>query len=188
MRLSRDAYVLLCNHFKQKNLLRDSKHITVKEKMTMFLITIGHNERFRMVKQRFHHSTKTIHNFFHEVLDGMMEFAREIIQPSFDVILYISDRQQQLIEIFLAIGALDGTLVHVIVPTNEQTAYRGRGRGRCYQNVLGICDFNMIFTFVWAGWEVIAHDSRILTEVVFNTSSGFPFPPPSMCRSEAIFF
>nr|XP_043630380.1 uncharacterized protein LOC122601704 [Erigeron canadensis] len=78
-----------------------------------------------------------------------------------------------------AISALDGTLVHAIVPINQQTAYRGRGGGRCYQNVLAICDFNMIFTFVWAGWEGIAHDSRILTEVVFNPASGFPFPPPN---------
>ncbi|XP_024961100.1 uncharacterized protein LOC112501644 [Cynara cardunculus var. scolymus] len=76
-----------------------------------------------------------------------------------------------------AIGALDGTLIHAIVPTSHQTAYRGRGGGRCYQNVQGICDFNMIFTFVWAGWEGIAHDSRILREVAFNPRSGFPFPP-----------
>ncbi|XP_022023624.2 uncharacterized protein LOC110923877 [Helianthus annuus] len=36
----------------------------------------------------------------------------------------------------------------------------------------------MIFTFVWAGWEGIAHDSRVLKEVAFNPSSGFYFPPP----------
>ncbi|KAI3677762.1 hypothetical protein L6452_37030 [Arctium lappa] len=90
----------------------------------------------------------------------------------------MSSNQRRLREKFPgAIGALDGTLIHAIVPTSHQTAYRGRGGGRCYQNVLGICDFNMIFTFVWAGWEGIAHDSRILREVAFNPRSGFPFPP-----------
>ncbi|GJR38034.1 putative nuclease HARBI1 [Tanacetum coccineum] len=99
------------------------------------------------------------------------------LPTSADAISNMSDRQQKLREIFPgAIGALDGTLVHAIVPASQQTAYRGRGGGRCYQNVLGICDFNMIFTFVWAGWEGIAHDSRILTEVVFDPTSGFPFP------------
>ena len=83
-----------------------------------------------------------------------------------------------------AIGALDGTLVHAVMPINEQTACRGQGGGRCYQNVFGICDFDMIFTFVWARWEGIAHDSRVLTEVVHNPTSGFPVPPPSMyCSS-----
>ncbi|KAK6789712.1 hypothetical protein RDI58_013512 [Solanum bulbocastanum] len=56
--------------------------------------------------------------------------------------------------------------------------YRGRGKGKCYQNVLGICDFNMIFTYVYAGWEGVAHDGRLLTEIVSNPDNGFPFPPP----------
>jgi len=77
MRLSRDAYVLLCNHFKQRNWLRGSKSITIEEKLVMFLIVIGHNERFRMVKRRFQHSTETIHRCFHEVLNAMMNFATE---------------------------------------------------------------------------------------------------------------
>ena len=37
-----------------------------------------------------------------------------------------------------ALGALVVNLIHAVVPINEQTAYRGRGGGLCYQNVLGI--------------------------------------------------
>ncbi|GAV92359.1 DDE_4 domain-containing protein, partial [Cephalotus follicularis] len=77
------------------------------------------------------------------------------------------------------VGALDGTLVHAVIPITQQTAYRGRGKGKCYQNVLGICDFNMIFTFVWAGWEGVAHDARVLTEIMAELNNGFPFPPPN---------
>lgn len=77
-----------------------------------------------------------------------------------------------------AIGALDGTLIHAIIPREHQTPYRGRGKGDCFQNVLAICDFNMVFTFLWAGWEGTAHDSRVLTEVVRDETSTFPFPPP----------
>ena len=47
-----------------------------------------------------------------------------------------------------AIEALDGTLVHAIIPTDQQAQFRGRGRGDCYQNVLVVYDFNMIFTFI----------------------------------------
>ncbi|KAK9071725.1 hypothetical protein SSX86_008154 [Deinandra increscens subsp. villosa] len=112
----------------------------------------------------------------------MMSFAREIIVPtSSDETTNISERHQRLKAIFPgAIGALDGTLVHAVVPTNQQNCYRGRGKVVCYQNVLGICDFDMIFTFVWAGWEGIAHDSRVLKEVASNPTSGFPFPPPDV--------
>ncbi|KAL8102018.1 hypothetical protein AgCh_033791 [Apium graveolens] len=87
--------------------------------------------------------------------------------------------EEDEIEPWGAIGALDGTLIHAIVPASQQARYRGRGRGECYQNILGIYDFNMIFTFVWAGWEGVAHDSRLLTEVVADIDSGFPLPPPN---------
>ncbi|GJX70277.1 hypothetical protein Tco_0307448 [Tanacetum coccineum] len=139
MRLSRDAYVLLCNHFKERNWLQNSRNISVEEKMAMFLTIIG-----------------------------MMQFAREVIVPtSFEA--NTSERHRNLREIFTgALGALDGTLVHAVVPVDQQIRYRGRGKGECFQNVLGMCDFNMMFTFVWAGWEGIAHDSRVLTEVAFN--------------------
>lgn len=177
MRLSQEAYVLLCNHFTQRNWLQPSRTISVEEKMAMFLILIGHNERFRMIKNRFQHSTQTVHKCFHEVLNAMMCFAIEIIVPTPSTIN--SERHRKLKDIFPgAIGALDGTLIHAIVPNKQQTRYRGRGKGVCYQNVIGICNFDMIFTFVWAGWEGISHDARVLKEVAFNPDSGFPFPPP----------
>ncbi|GAV77010.1 DDE_4 domain-containing protein, partial [Cephalotus follicularis] len=71
------------------------------------------------------------------------------------------------------VGALDGTLVHAIIPASQQTVYRGRGKGICYQNVLGICNFNMIFTFVYAWWEWVAHDSRVLIEVMAEPTSKY---------------
>ncbi|KAL7612654.1 hypothetical protein Lser_V15G08934 [Lactuca serriola] len=148
--------------------------------MAIFLHVIGHNERFRAVKGRFHHFTQTIHQCFHEVLTEMMCFAKEIIVPTTpNPTRHKSERHRRLKNIFSgAIGALDGTLVHAVVPVDQQTRYRGRGKGECFQNVIGICDFDMIFTFVWAGWEGITHDSRVLKEIAFNSTSGFPFPPP----------
>ncbi|XP_076938389.1 uncharacterized protein LOC143606525 [Bidens hawaiensis] len=179
MRISRDAFVLLCNHFIQNNWLQCSRTISVQEKLAMFFIVIGHNERFRVVKRRFQHSTETVHRCFHEVLNAMMNFAREVIVPTYtNEAPNTSERHRKLKEIFLgAIGALDGTLIHAVVAADQQTRYRGRGKGECYQNVLAICDFNMVFTFAWAGWEGIAHDLRVLKEVAFNQTSGFPFPP-----------
>ena len=92
-----------------------------------------------------------------------------------------SERHRRLKKYLLqSNSALDGSLVHAVVPVDQQTRYRGRGKGECFQNVIGICDFDMIFTFVWAGWEGIAHDSRVLKEVAFNPTSGFPFPPPGL--------
>ncbi|XP_076911140.1 uncharacterized protein LOC143569014 [Bidens hawaiensis] len=106
---------------------------------------------------KFQHSMETIHRCFHEVLISMMNFASEVIIPTYyDAITNTSGRHKNLKQIFPgAIGALDETLIHAVVPA-DQPRYRVRGRG----------------------WEDIAHDSRVLKEVAFNPSSGFPFPPP----------
>nr|KAJ0187983.1 hypothetical protein LSAT_V11C900464890 [Lactuca sativa] len=151
-----------------KSWLNDSKHISVEEKMVMFLMMIGHNQRYVIIKRRFQHSKQMIHKYFYEVVDKMMVFAKDIIVPtSFNPNPYIPGHNRRLRRIFRgAVGALDGTLVHAIVPLEKQHLYRGRGKGECYQNVSAICDFSMIFTFVVAGWEGIAHDSRILSEAL----------------------
>ena len=65
-----------------------------------------------------------------------------------------------------------------MIPSDKQVHYRGRGRRECYQNVLAICDFNMFFTFVWAGWKGVAHDSRVLSETMRNPENNFLIPPP----------
>ncbi|XP_035836775.1 uncharacterized protein LOC118484848 [Helianthus annuus] len=75
------------------------------------------------------------------------------------------------------VGALDGTLIHGVIPTSKQDLYGGRGKGDCYQNVLAICDFNMIFTFVVAGWEGVTHDARILSETLSDPNAPFSSPP-----------
>ncbi|KAL4562191.1 hypothetical protein LXL04_034389 [Taraxacum kok-saghyz] len=147
--------------------LKYSKHVSVEEKMAMFLMMIGHNQRYVVIKRRFQHSKQTIHKFFHEVLDKMMIFAKDIIVPtSFNPNPNVPRHNKRLRRIFKgAVGALDGTLVHAVVPARQQDLYRGTGKGDCYQNVLAICDFNMMFTFVVA-------------EALTDPHVPYPFPSP----------
>ncbi|KAM3221710.1 hypothetical protein P3L10_020980 [Capsicum annuum] len=122
MRISRDAYVRLCQHFRQNGWLTDSKHISVEEKIAMFLTIIGHNERYAVIKRRFQHSSQTVHKYFHEVLEAMMKFAKEMMTlTTFDSNMDIlGAHNKRLRRIFKgAIGALDGTLVHAVVPANQ---------------------------------------------------------------------
>ncbi|KAL6284477.1 hypothetical protein ACE6H2_015406 [Prunus campanulata] len=74
------------------------------------------------------------------------------------------------------IGAIDGTHIPVIVPRERQVPYIGR-KGITTQNVMAVCDFNMCFTFVWAGWEGAAHDARIFMEALRRPILKFPHPP-----------
>ncbi|KAL0289359.1 UNVERIFIED_CONTAM: hypothetical protein Sangu_2617300 [Sesamum angustifolium] len=73
------------------------------------------------------------------------------------------------------VGAMDGTLVPAWVPQIDQNRYRSR-KGRLAQNVLAIYDFDMNFTYVYAGWEGSAADARVLNHTVSQDPT-FPFPP-----------
>ena len=82
LRMNKQAFLRICEHFKNKTWLKDSRYIKVEEKMVMFLMTLNHNVRNRVTKRRFNHSTQTIHHYFHEVLEAMLLFGREMIVPT----------------------------------------------------------------------------------------------------------
>ncbi|GJR05969.1 putative nuclease HARBI1 [Tanacetum coccineum] len=111
--------------------------------------------------------------------DKMLVFSEEVIRPTtFNPNPNIPGNNRRERRMFKgAVGALDGTLIHASVPSHKQNVYRARGRGDCYQNVLAICDFNMIFTYIVAGWEGTAHDARILNEALDDPIYEFPIPP-----------
>jgi hypothetical protein len=48
--------------------------------------------------------------------------------------------------------------------------------GYTSQNVLAICDFDMRFTFLVAGWPDSAHDTRVLNHTLTNFGDEFPIP------------
>ena len=61
------------------------------------------------------------------------------------------------------IGAIDGTHVRASVPPKIQGRFRGCKDGTT-QNVLAAISFNLKFTYVFAGWEDSARDSRVLND------------------------
>ncbi|KAK5845700.1 hypothetical protein PVK06_001908 [Gossypium arboreum] len=63
------------------------------------------------------------------------------------------------------IGALDGTQVRASVSLNIQGRFRSRKEGTT-QNVLAAITFDLKFSYVLAGWEGSAHDSRILSDAL----------------------
>ena len=73
------------------------------------------------------------------------------------------------------LGALDGTHVEMHIPIVLQPRYRNR-KGTISQNILAVCDFNMKFVYILAGWEGSAHNARVLVDAIafkgFTTPTG----------------
>jgi hypothetical protein len=70
------------------------------------------------------------------------------------------------------IGAIDGAHIPVVVPTNQVVQHTGR-KGYTSQNVLAICDFDMRFTFIVAGWPGLVHDMRVLKDAIDKYVTSF---------------
>ncbi|KAG6501296.1 hypothetical protein ZIOFF_041175 [Zingiber officinale] len=73
------------------------------------------------------------------------------------------------------LGAIDGTHVSAWAPTSIQTSFRGR-KVIITQNVMLVCDFNMLFAFVYTGWEGTTNDSRVFIDALTRHENHFPKP------------
>ncbi|XP_077217887.1 uncharacterized protein LOC143852390 [Tasmannia lanceolata] len=73
------------------------------------------------------------------------------------------------------IGAIDGTHIQATVAEDLKPRFICR-KGWPSQNVLVVCDFDLKFTYVLAGWEGSASDSRVLASAL-SKPNGIPCLP-----------
>ncbi|KAL2249896.1 UNVERIFIED_CONTAM: hypothetical protein Sindi_2463300 [Sesamum indicum] len=57
---------------------------------------------------------------------------------------------------------------------SRQNAYCSH-QGDISQNVMVVCDFDLMFTYVMAGWEGSANDARVFMDCL-NNDLNFPWP------------
>ncbi|XP_059635842.1 protein ALP1-like [Cornus florida] len=176
-RMYPEVFRTLCSTLKGIG-LKDSKFLTVYEQVAIFLLTLSHNQRNRVVAERFQHSTETISRHFHAVLHAVCQLGTHIIAPpNFSVIPNKIRESSRFYPYFRhCVGAIDGTHIPATLPASTQLPFRGR-KGYTTQNVMAVCDFDMRFTYVLAGWEGSANDSRILNECTENEAMNFLTSP-----------
>ncbi|XP_062112560.1 uncharacterized protein LOC133823730 [Humulus lupulus] len=178
LRMNKDVFKLFCGVLKEIFLLKNSRYLSVEEQVAMFLFVIDHNERHRVVVERFQHSISTTSHYFRKVLKAICRLSKELITPpSFDVTPPQIRFDPRYYPFFKnCVGAINGTYISAHVPIDEQIPYRGR-KVDTTQNVMCVCSFDMKFTYVVPGWEGSANDAQILLECATNLDYGFPMPP-----------
>ncbi|KAK9997616.1 hypothetical protein SO802_022302 [Lithocarpus litseifolius] len=169
------AFHQLCHILIEGEHVRSTIHMSITEQALIFLHIIGHNVRFRVIGIRFHRSTETIHKYFKVILRGVLKLYRALIRlPSKDTPPEIRDSRSLYPYFKDCVGAIDGTHVRASVPPEIQGGFCGRKDGTT-QNVLAPISFDLKFTYVLAGWEGSAHDSRALNDA-FDRPGGFLIP------------
>lgn len=82
-RMELHVFVRLCETMKSAGFLDDSREVCVEEAMGIFILTVCHNTRNRMVAERFQHSGETISKHFNRVLKALCRYSHHIITPRY---------------------------------------------------------------------------------------------------------
>lgn len=81
LRMDKRLFHKLSDTFREKGLLRDTITVLVEEQVAIFLSIIGHNQRIRVIQERFHLSCETISRHFNNVLKAVKAVSRGFFQP-----------------------------------------------------------------------------------------------------------
>jgi len=185
LRMSRTTFLALERWMRQHTRLKDSRQsVLLKEKLGIYLYIVGQGASFRLTAETFRRSINTVHRVFHEVLRAMNDlYLMEVRLPTIRTPLASRIRKNNKFWPFFkdCIGALDGSHIHAFVSGIHQGPYRNR-KGHLSQNVLAVCDFNMMFIYILAGWEGTANDARVLSDA---RNRGFHAPPGKYYLADA---
>ncbi|KAH1031319.1 hypothetical protein J1N35_043493 [Gossypium stocksii] len=165
-RMSKMIFTSLLRVLETRYNLQTSRNISSSEMLGIFLYILGTGAKVSQCRERFQRSGSIISRYFAIVLQKVSRMATDLIAPEDPFFSSIPEQ----------IRAIDGTHIAAILPPNEQIPYIGR-KGIPTQNVLAVCDFNMCFTFVMAGWEGSAHDTRIFLDAIRDPKYKFPHLP-----------
>ena len=84
------TFYALCRILCENNLLQETIHMSIREQVLIFLHTIGHNVRFRVVGGRFCRLIETVHQYFRHVLRAILQLYKHMIrEPDKDTPLEI---------------------------------------------------------------------------------------------------
>ena len=80
IRMKPIAFHHLCHIFTEREHVRPTIHMSVTEQVFIFLHSIGHNMRFRVMGSRIYRSTETVHRYFKVVLRGVLKLYKTLIR------------------------------------------------------------------------------------------------------------
>ncbi|KAK6912240.1 Harbinger transposase-derived nuclease domain [Dillenia turbinata] len=177
LRMDKHVFHKLCSTLRERGLLRDTAGVMIEEQLAIFLNIVGHNERNRVIQERFQHSGETISRHFNNVLKAIKSLSREFLHaPPLSTPPEIIRSNRYYPYFKDCIGVIDGMHVPAHVPAKDQSRFRNK-KGILSQNVLAACTFDLQFIFIYPGWEGAAADSRVLRAVLDDPDQNFPLIP-----------
>lgn len=164
-RMDKETFIMLKDILTGAGELKNSMYICAGQKI-MILIYVLRGHTSRETSERWQHSSATISEIVHEVSSCLISVKHLIFVPAKEgdpVATQIANSAKFSPFFNDCIGAIDGTHIHAVIPLELQGPYRNRKKF-ISQNVLGVANFDLTFSYALFGWEGSAHDSRVLDD------------------------
>ncbi|KAI7727109.1 hypothetical protein M8C21_021649 [Ambrosia artemisiifolia] len=174
IRMNRSCFIKLCDMLREFGGLTSNRNMDIDEQVAIFLHIIAHNVKNRVFICRFHRSGETISRCVSRVCNAVIRLHSRLLKKPEPILENSTDQRWKWFKNCL--GALDGTYIKCIVPSEEKPKYRTR-KGEIATNVLGVCSPDMQFIFVLPGWEGSAADGRVLRDAL-DRPHGLKVPRP----------
>ncbi|XP_042032237.1 protein ANTAGONIST OF LIKE HETEROCHROMATIN PROTEIN 1-like [Salvia splendens] len=163
LRMDRNAFGRLCRILRDRCGMVDQRYVHVEEQTAMFLATLAHHKKTRIVGFDFNRSGYTVSHYMHEVMRAVIHLHSILLVEPTPVDDTCDDPRWNWFKGCL--GALDETYINVRVSTADAPRYRSR-KGQIATNTLAVCDRFLRFVNVLPGWEGSVADSRVLRDAV----------------------
>ncbi|KAF0743444.1 hypothetical protein Ae201684P_007741 [Aphanomyces euteiches] len=161
-RMPREVFYRLAETITDIGGLRSTLNVSVEEQLAIFLYFCGHHASNRALQNRFQHSGDTISRHLRSVLNALRRMSPILIKIP-DENASVHDRILSSSKFYPFFEGcrmcIDGTHVPVSVPAADVARFQSR-KG-ITMNVLAACDFDLLFTYVLAGWEGTAGDGKL---------------------------
>ncbi|WCJ40894.1 hypothetical protein M5689_021793 [Euphorbia peplus] len=170
-RMYPDVFLKLCKIIRENTFLQDTRFICIEEMLASFLLIIGQNSRYCLVRKTFNRSHFSISQSFNKILRGLNKIAVDMMaKPSNS----IPEKIRESTRFFPYFKDCIGTHIPAMVSGRDTSSYRNR-HGTISQNVLAACNFDLEFIYVLSGWEGSAHDSKVLSDAI-SRNNGLKVP------------
>jgi hypothetical protein len=84
-RMSQSVFLQFTALLRREGVIHDSDSTSVEQKLGIFLVTVGQDQRYGVTCERFGRSAWSVSKFFNEVLDGIMKLGHILVaQPSIE--------------------------------------------------------------------------------------------------------
>ncbi|MQL83721.1 hypothetical protein Taro_016215 [Colocasia esculenta] len=136
--------------------------------LAMFLYAMGHGVATGAMCEHFQHSSETISFYVNRVIKviALLRFTYIVLPTGTEPIHPRIRHDDRFYPYFKdVIGAIDGTYILAHVLKDRQARYRNR-KNVISQNVMGVCDFDLIFHYVGVGFKGAAVDMTVLRRAI----------------------